>query len=288
MVIELKARYKMIDDETQTQGGPLEADRPDEDGENVVFMPGYDYGVFWRVADRMAALGFEFCGQTLKALGHYAQGGGVCLLGNAGVGKTFFFDCLLRAENELRAERLKADRECREEWERRVRAVDSRVNADRIVDIELRGFALECSNDYVRLDEYCESGIVRGLLAEKPVPHKDFPGMVKKCLGCAAFADNDELISFASPDESPFLLLDDLGAEPPFNDYGRRLELVSYIINLRYNSPCVTHITSNLTAAQIARRYDASTWDRIREMTRGFELKGESRRKAGSRFYRGK
>ena len=279
----------MIYDETQTQSGPLEADRPDEDGEEVVFMPGYDYGVFWRVVQCMKDRGFVFCWQTMKALEHYARGGGVCLIGNAGVGKTFFFSCLQQAECEITTAMRKEYLERLNEWERRVLVEESRVNGARIVDPELRAFAAACRDDDIvlRTRDEMRSEIVRTLLKEEPRPHRGFPQMGTLSLGCAAFEDKDVLTSRASPDESPFLLLDDLGAEPPFNDYGRRLELLASIINLRYNSPCVTHITSNLTAAQIARRYDASTWDRIREMTRGFELKGESRRKTGSRFYRG-
>lgn len=49
-------------------------------------------------ARQMAKLGYEFSGESLKMLASYLKGYNLLVIGQVGIGKTFFFDCI----NEIR------------------------------------------------------------------------------------------------------------------------------------------------------------------------------------------
>lgn len=74
------------------------------------------------------------------------------------------------------------------------------------------------------------------------------------------------------------IVIDDLGSEPLYNNYGVKFDILTYIITRRLDSPCRTHITTNLSKTDIAKRYGARIIDRLAEMCRAVELKGKSKR----------
>lgn len=63
------------------------------------------------------------------------------------------------------------------------------------------------------------------------------------------------------------VVLDDVGAEPVFNHFGGKFDILPYILDKRLDSPCRTHATSNLKAKAMALRYnDERVLDRFAEM----------------------
>lgn len=75
------------------------------------------------------------------------------------------------------------------------------------------------------------------------------------------------------------ILLDDIGAEPVYNNYGSRLDLLPWLIEMRLESPMRTHFTSNLKAEALMKRYGARVMDRVKQMAKCCIFTGESRRK---------
>ena len=77
------------------------------------------------------------------------------------------------------------------------------------------------------------------------------------------------------------VVIDDVGAEPVFNHFGGKFEILPYILDKRLDSPCRTHATSNLSAKAMGDRYhDARILDRFAEMFVKVEFGGASRRRS--------
>ena len=76
------------------------------------------------------------------------------------------------------------------------------------------------------------------------------------------------------------MLIDDIGAEPVYINYGSKLDLLPWLLELRLESPKRTHFTTNLTAEQLERRYGNRVIDRIKELCKVCFFGGRSRRKA--------
>jgi len=75
--------------------------------------------------------------------------------------------------------------------------------------------------------------------------------------------------------------IDDLGSERVVSEYGNKDDLLKLIIGHRCERQNGrTHITTNLTAEQIAARYGDRVLDRILGMCKPFVLTGPSRREA--------
>ena len=74
------------------------------------------------------------------------------------------------------------------------------------------------------------------------------------------------------------VLLDDVGAEPKFNNYGVRFDILAYILERRMESRMRTHLTTNLSKGEIGDRYGKRVIDRIAEMCRSVEFSGKSQR----------
>lgn len=75
---------------------------------------------------------------------------------------------------------------------------------------------------------------------------------------------------------------EDLGAERKLIHFGNNFEVMSEILQLRYNnskSRGKTFITSNLSPDQVRKRYGNRVYDRMLEMFNIIEMKGNSRRK---------
>ena len=107
------------------------------------------------------------------------------------------------------------------------------------------------------------------------------PPVVILGLGEVAHNSLDEIAAFLEGHGSADMVLDDVGREPVFNDYGRRFELLPWILECRRGAFGVTHFTTNMTRAAIAERYGYGCLDRMREMSRQFVLRGQSRRVDG-------
>ena len=77
------------------------------------------------------------------------------------------------------------------------------------------------------------------------------------------------------------VLIDDVGAEPLLNHYGEKVEVFPYLLEKRMNrTRRRTHMTSNLGAKDMLKRYDRRVADRIAQMFRCCEIKAkQSRRK---------
>ena len=76
-----------------------------------------------------------------------------------------------------------------------------------------------------------------------------------------------------------FPIIDELGSEMQFNDYGEKCEGFNLVVNAaeRYNRPMF--ITTNLTEEQILSRYGERTLDRLRHLCLTVKFVGDSLRK---------
>ena len=86
----------------------------------------------------------------------------------------------------------------------------------------------------------------------------------------------DEIINGFRDDE---LVIDDIGSEPVYNNYGSRIDLLPWIVEVRFESTKRTHFTTNLSGDAITERYGARLVDRIKEMCKCYRFDGQSRRK---------
>ena len=91
--------------------------------------------------------------------------------------------------------------------------------------------------------------------------------------------DFDDIESCITDLDYQEVLFDDIGVEVIANDWGRKFELVPWLVDLRVNKSRRTHFTTNLSADQLLERYGARTIDRLHALTKVFEFKGESRRR---------
>lgn len=77
------------------------------------------------------------------------------------------------------------------------------------------------------------------------------------------------------------IAFDELGREPmPTKYFGTELNVMQYVFQCRYEfrNEVLTHVTTNLTTAEVQKNYGSYIADRINEMFNVIELKGSSRR----------
>lgn len=75
------------------------------------------------------------------------------------------------------------------------------------------------------------------------------------------------------------VVLDDVGAEPVYNHFGGKFDILPYILDKRLDSPCRTHATSNLKPKAMVERYDDKRiLDRFSEMFVKIPFTGPSMR----------
>ncbi len=83
-------------------------------------------------------------------------------------------------------------------------------------------------------------------------------------------------------DEKKTIVIDDLGDEVTCNDYGNKSEVMGQLIVSRYrlyeNHAVRTIITSNLTGKDIAKRYGARVYSRLKDMCKCVNVKGDDLR----------
>lgn len=75
------------------------------------------------------------------------------------------------------------------------------------------------------------------------------------------------------------VLIDDVGAEPEYSNYGCRMDILPWMMELRSGSEMRTHFTSNLDGKGIAKRYGTRVTDRMTERCKAFRFSGASMRR---------
>lgn len=73
----------------------------------------------------------------------------------------------------------------------------------------------------------------------------------------------DEIDAMVAGLDGCEVVIDDVGAEPVYNNYGSKLDLLPWLIDRRLASRHRTHYTSNLTSKEMADRYGLRIVDRI-------------------------
>ena len=105
--------------------------------------------------------------------------------------------------------------------------------------------------------------------------------------GNYAFISTDKLsLKFANEGAESLLMLekiplflDDLGTEmPTYNSYGNKVDVISTLLFMRYESKAPTFCTTNLTIEQLKERYGERLADRFKQMFVPVIFKGESKR----------
>ena len=74
------------------------------------------------------------------------------------------------------------------------------------------------------------------------------------------------------------VVLDDVGAEPAFNDFGSRFEMLPWLVETRLRSKAKTDFTTNLTGEELRGRYGMRTVDRMHELAAAHRFTGKSMR----------
>lgn len=89
----------------------------------------------------------------------------------------------------------------------------------------------------------------------------------------------DEVREFFMDAARDEVVLDDIGAEPTFNEYGNRWDILPWLLEMRMAASGRTHFTTNLSPAELEKRYGARTVDRLHEMAASVAYTGKSNRR---------
>jgi len=89
----------------------------------------------------------------------------------------------------------------------------------------------------------------------------------------------DEVREYFNEMSGMEIVLDDVGAEPTFNEYGNRWDILPWLIEMRLASSGRTHFTTNLSKVELEKRYGARTVDRLHEMAASVTFTGKSNRR---------
>ena len=94
----------------------------------------------------------------------------------------------------------------------------------------------------------------------------------------------EDLSAFLTANEGNELVLDDLGREPQFVEYGKRFEILPWIIEKRMGVTARTHFTTNFPKKYFDERYGYGLFDRMRSMAFHVRFEGESNRQLRPRI----
>ena len=94
----------------------------------------------------------------------------------------------------------------------------------------------------------------------------------------------EDLSAFLAANEGNELVLDDLGREPQFVEYGKRFEILPWIIEKRMGATARTHFTTNFPKKYFDERYGYGLFDRMRSMAYHIRFEGESNRQLRPRI----
>ena len=89
----------------------------------------------------------------------------------------------------------------------------------------------------------------------------------------------DEVREYFNDMAGQEIVLDDIGAEPTFNEYGNRWDILPWLLEMRMAASGRTHFTTNLSPAELEKRYGARTVDRLHEMAASVAYTGKSNRR---------
>ena len=90
--------------------------------------------------------------------------------------------------------------------------------------------------------------------------------------------------AFLTANEGNELVLDDLGREPQFVEFGKRFEILPWIIEKRMGVTARTHFTTNFPKKYFDERYGYGLFDRMRSMAFHVRFEGESNRQLRPRI----
>ena len=77
----------------------------------------------------------------------------------------------------------------------------------------------------------------------------------------------------------PVIIVDDVGEEPPINDFGSKYESFSRLVDFCEKYSKVLILTTNLSSAEMISRYGLRTVDRLDKLCYTIKFEGESLRK---------
>lgn len=101
-----------------------------------------------------------------------------------------------------------------------------------------------------------------------PVPAEDLHRQIDKLIPEAGYFNQHSIY-----------VIDDVGCEPPANDYGNKYEPVTRLINEAEAKIKPLIITTNLLPEQLLKRYGTRTMDRIYRLCKVIKFNGKSLRK---------
>ena len=78
---------------------------------------------------------------------------------------------------------------------------------------------------------------------------------------------------------SKYVVIDEVGNEPTFNDYGVKIELIRYIVDEAENMKSLLLLSGNLDGETFKKRYGEMIYNRIKAMCKIVFFKGENLRK---------
>lgn len=77
----------------------------------------------------------------------------------------------------------------------------------------------------------------------------------------------------------PVIIIDDVGEEPPINDFGSKYESFSRLVDFCEKYSKILILTTNLSSAEMIARYGLRTVDRLDKLCYTIKFEGESLRK---------
>lgn len=86
--------------------------------------------------------------------------------------------------------------------------------------------------------------------------------------------DTESIVTFGTK----YLMIDDIGVEAEYNNFGTRRSIFREIVNLAEKNGILLILTSNLTLDQLKEKYGARTIDRLRALVKPVVFKGASMR----------
>lgn len=88
----------------------------------------------------------------------------------------------------------------------------------------------------------------------------------------------DEIVEIVDRMNDEEIVVDDIGTEPVYSNYGCKMDILPWLIERRSKSEMRTHYTTNLNGDALTKRYGARVFDRMYETCKMFKFAGTSRR----------
>lgn len=88
----------------------------------------------------------------------------------------------------------------------------------------------------------------------------------------------EEIVEIVDRMNDEEIVVDDIGTEPVYSNYGCKMDILPWLIERRSKSEMRTHYTTNLNGDELTKRYGARVVDRMYETCKMFKFSGASRR----------